>query len=40
LENLLDDDELMEITGENFTPRKKRATKPKEQLDDRFLRRS
>lgn len=40
LENMLDDDELMEITGENFTPRKRRATKPKEQLDDRFLRHS
>jgi hypothetical protein len=40
LENMLDDDELMEITGENFTPRKRRAAKPKEQLDDRFLRRN
>jgi hypothetical protein len=40
VENLLDEDELVEITGENFTPRKRRATKAREHLDDRFLRRS
>ncbi|CAD6272592.1 unnamed protein product [Miscanthus lutarioriparius] len=41
LNNLLDEeDDLFEIIAEEFTPRKRRATRAKEQIDDRFLRRS
>jgi hypothetical protein len=34
----LDDDEVMEIAPAQFTPRKRRAVKVKEQLDEEFLR--
>ena len=37
---LEEEDDLVEISGANFTPRKRRHVKVKEQLDDRFLRRS
>ncbi|XP_066361663.1 uncharacterized protein [Miscanthus floridulus] len=41
LNNLLDEeDDLFEIIAEEFTPRTRRATRAKEQIDDRFLRRS
>lgn len=36
----LDDDDLKEISPAQFTPRKRRAVKAREQIDDRFLRRS
>lgn len=39
-ELLSEDDDLMEISGTNFTSRKRRHAKLKEQLDDSFLRRS
>lgn len=35
-----EDDDLMEISGTNFTPRKRRHVKVREQLDDSFLRSS
>jgi hypothetical protein len=37
---LEEEDDLVEISGANFTPRMRRHVKVKEQLDDRFLRRS
>lgn len=37
---LEEDDDLVEILGANFTPRKRRHVKAKEQLDEAFLRRS
>ncbi|CAD6221580.1 unnamed protein product [Miscanthus lutarioriparius] len=36
----LEDEDVMEISPAQFTPRKRRAVKVKEQLDDKFLRRS
>jgi len=37
---LEEEDDLVEISAADFTPRKRRHTKMKEQLDDSFLRRS
>ena len=36
----LDAEDIMEISADQFTPRKRRAVKVKEQLDDKYLRRS
>ena len=36
----MDEDDVMEIASAQFTPRKRRAVKVKEQLDEEFLRRS
>lgn len=36
----LDDNEIKEISANQFTPRKRRAVKVREQLDDKYLRRS
>ena len=36
----MDEDDVMEIAPAQFTPRKRRAIKVKEQLDEEFLRRS
>lgn len=43
LSSLLEEEEeedVVEISDPDFTPRKRRATRAKEQIDDRFLRRS
>lgn len=36
----LSEDDIIEISANQFTPRKRRAIKIKEELDDKFLRRS
>jgi hypothetical protein len=38
--SVLDEEDLVEITASDFTPRNRRATKHREQIDDRFLRHS